>query len=778
MPRHALWVNTVGSIRVWLQVIAIACLSVSAVAQDAERGPLAGTSLLTTESDITSDLVDGADRFLLRELANAESTRESFWTGPDSEQILSRNRDRLRHILGLRDARTDDPIPLLVGKPGQSSLLASNEWLEVHEVRWPAFRVVWAEGLLLVPKGNVIADIIAIGDADSSPETIAGMTDDETFAYAKSLASMGCRVLVPNILSHRMEKRNGRANLTDREYIYRSAFELGRHLIGYEVQMVLAGVDWFSSDGAAGDGVATQGGKSRPIGVVGWGTGGMISLYAGAVDHRISAIAVSGYVDDRTAMWNHPLDRNIFGLLERFNDGEILALGPNHILVEAAKGPELTLPSEGGAPAELKSPNRDDVVRQVARGQYLAKQLGRATKIEFVSSGKDGQGPHLQHSTLTALLKMMTAQDVTPRSGDLNIDRQVDAEQRRLRLLHALDDHTQWVLRESPFQRKQFMSKLDTSSLEKYSESVEWYRHYFRHEVVGSFPHKRLPFNPRVRIAYEKEKWIGYEVVLDVFEDVIAYGVLLVPRDIKAGEKRPAVVCQHGLEGRPQDIIEGDHRAYHDFAAKLAERGFVVFAPQNLYIFRDRFRTLQRKANPLKKTLFSIIVPQHQQIVDWMQTLNYVDADRIGFYGLSYGGKSAMRIPPLVTDYKLSICSADFNEWVLKNASTRHNFSYVWTGEYEIFEWDLGSTFNYAEMAALICPRPFMVERGHFDGVGEDQWVAHEFGKVRHLYAAKLFIPDRCEIEWFYGPYKGIHTINGQGTYDFLHRHLQWPQDR
>ena len=54
------------------------------------------------------------------------------------------------------------------------------------------------------------------------------------------------------------------------------------------------------------------------------------------------------------------------------------------------------------------------------------------------------------------------------------------------------------------------------------------------------------------------------------------------------------------------------------FAAKLADRGFITFAPQNLYIFKDRFRTLQRKANPMKKTLFSIIVPQHQQIVNWL----------------------------------------------------------------------------------------------------------------------------------------------------------------
>ena len=80
-----------------------------------------------------------------------------------------------------------------------------------------------------------------------------------------------------------------------------------------------------------------------------------------------------------------------------------------------------------------------------------------------------------------------------------------------------------------------------------------------------------------------------------------------------------------------------------------------------------------------------------------------------------------MRIPPLVDRYCLSVCSADFNDWVWKNASTLSPYSYVWTGEYEIFEWDLGSTFNYAEMAALIAPRPFMVERGHFDGVAPDR---------------------------------------------------------
>ena len=129
-----------------------------------------------------------------------------------------------------------------------------------------------------------------------------------------------------------------------------------------------------------------------------------------------------------------------------------------------------------------------------------------------------------------------------------------------------------------------------------------------------------------------------------------------------------------------------------------------------------------------------------------------------------------MRVPPLVTDYSLSICSADFNEWGWKIASTRSSYSYVNSGEYEIFEFDLGSTFNYAEMSWLICPRPFMVERGHFDGVAPDETVAYEYAKVKRQYDL-LGIGNRTEMEVFSGP----HTINGIGTFEFLHQHLNWP---
>jgi cephalosporin-C deacetylase-like acetyl esterase len=337
--------------------------------------------------------------------------------------------------------------------------------------------------------------------------------------------------------------------------------------------------------------------------------------------------------------------------------------------------------------------------------------------------------------------------------------------------LHELDRHNQTLLAESPYTRQKFMTNLDTTSLERFRQSADKYRDFFYREVIGQFDEPLLPANPRSRVKYDEPKWTGYEVALDVFPDVFAYGILLVPKDIKAGERRPVVVCQHGLEGRPEDTIKGNSNFYHDFAARLCEQGFVTFAPQNLYLFTDRFRTLQRKANPLGKTLYSIIVPQQQQITDWLKQQPFVDPARIGFYGLSYGGKTAMRVPALVTNYCLSICSGDFNDWVWKCASTLSPYTYVRMPEYEIFEFDLGSTFNYCEMTALIAPRPFMVERGHFDQVAPDETVAYEFAKTRYLYEARLGLRDQCAIEWFTGP----HTIHGLGTFEFLHRHLDRP---
>ena len=342
------------------------------------------------------------------------------------------------------------------------------------------------------------------------------------------------------------------------------------------------------------------------------------------------------------------------------------------------------------------------------------------------------------------------------------------------RQFDQLSDYTQRLVRQSPAKREQFWSKADSSSPERWKETTKFYRNYIWEEVIGRLPPPSEPANPRARLIYDQPKHRGYEVVLDVWPGVFAYGILLVPKNLKAGERRPVVVCQHGLEGRPSDAADAtvDNHYYHRFAARLADEGFITFSPQNPYIGQDRFRMIQRRGHPLKLALFSFIIGQHQRQLEWLSSLPFVDPQRIGFYGLSYGGKTAVRVPPFLDQYALSICSADFNEWVWKTTSVDSRYSYLLTQEYDMIEFDFANVVNYAELGMLMAPRPFMVERGHFDGVAPDEWVAYEFAKVRRFFVTQMKLPDRAEIEFFNGP----HTINGAATFDFLRRHLKWPE--
>ena len=301
-------------------------------------------------------------------------------------------------------------------------------------------------------------------------------------------------------------------------------------------------------------------------------------------------------------------------------------------------------------------------------------------------------------------------------------------------------------------------------------EAANKYRKIFNEEILGKFDDPLLAPNPHTRKIYDKERWTGYEVVLDVYPDLFASGILLIPKDIKPGERRPVVVCQHGRNDIPQKLVEGNNTTYNDVAAKLADQGFIVYVPQNPYRGEDRYRWLHRKANTVGKTLFSFIISQHDQSLQWLRTLPFVDGKRIAFYGLSYGGETAMRVPAVLEGYCLSICSGDFGDWTRKVTDTHYQGSFMNSLEWEMPYFNMGSTFSYAEMAYLIFPRPFMVERGHHDLVQPDEWVAYEYGKVRYFFD-QFNLGDKTEIEFF----NGGHSMRSDGTFKFLHKHLNWP---
>ena len=748
---------------------------------------LPGTQPLKMEGDLSLQLVEVVGRFLLDKIAQTPENRGKLWSWNYSSQqsyvgSVEQNRARFRRRIGVVDDRQTVKELELVATLSRPSLIAQNSLLRVFAVRWPAFDEVEAEGLLLEPAGEAKAQLVLIPDAGWTPEMVAGLDPGvpTQLQAARLLAESGCRVLVPTLINRENtwsgNPRVRMSNQTHREFIYRQAYFMGRHLIGYEVQKVLAALDYFTRRGSPQSGL--------PLGVAGYGEGGLVALYSSALDQRIRVTLVSGYFQQRERVWEEPVYRNVWGLLQEFGDAEIASLiAPRALIVEACEGPEVPGPPPprngriDAASGWLETPRLDSVETEFRRAREHFDRLGLPNQIKLVLSGS-GKGSPFSAKAMEALLTALGGGLMLSGEGNrgktLN-DRRPDFDPatRMKRQYQQLVDHSQKLMRLSPFPRAQFWSQADASSIEQWRQTTAAHRERLWHEIIGWLPPASLRPNPRTRRIYTTPAWNGYEVVLDVWPGVFSYGVILVPQDLKPGERRPVVVAQHGRAGRPQDVCDPEkkERPYYAFGAQLADRGFVVYAPQNLYIGEESYRMLQRQANPLKLTFFAPMVRQHEQALHWLAALPFVDADRIGFYGLSYGGKSAMLIPAVLEDYALSICSGDFNEEVWKHVSIDAPYSFMLTKEHEHSEFDFGEKFNYAEIAGLIAPRPFMVERGHRDGVGVDEWVAYEYAKVRRLYV-DLGIVDRTQIEYFDGP----HEIHGKGTFQFLHQHLDWPE--
>jgi cephalosporin-C deacetylase-like acetyl esterase len=704
---------------------------------------LPGTKLLEPNPDFSAAMVSGIDKFALSLIEQSKATRKP-------------TRDGLKAILGMVDERLPIKALELVGNTNSPALLTETETARIFRVRWPVFEGVHGEGILIQPKEKAIARVIYIPDADTIPEKLA---NDAMLAYS------GCEIVIPALISRDSDfstndKFGVKTNIPHREWIYRQSFELGRHIIGYEVQKMLSLVDYFGMQK-----------EQLPLLVAGLGEGGMIAMYSGAIDTRINSVYVWGYFSPREGVWAEPIYRNVFGLLRDFGDAEVASLiSPRHLVVQHLGFPNVPGPVEvkGGrniaAPGKINKPSLQAVKDEIARslpGDWL--------KLCTEEQGLKEVVTHLLPADAAEKI-VKRIEPVMPQKNEQHVVVDSTRQQRQVRELEA---YTQRLLVTTELERnEQFWKKLPLESTDKFEKHTAAERERFWKEVIGRLPDPNLPMNAQSRFVRETDKVTLYEITLDVWQNVFAWGWLCLPKDLKPGEKRPVVVCQHGLEGLPEDVVNDDPESkafapYKAFALRLAEQGFVTFAPHNPYRGKDAFRTLQRKLNPLGLTLYSVINGQHQRILEWLKAQPFTQPGKIAFYGLSYGGKSAMRTPAVLTDYCLSICSGDFNEWVRKCVSTDMSMSYVATGEYEIWEWNMGRTFNYAEMAALIAPRPFMVERGHNDGVGSDEWVNYEFAKVRRLYN-KLKIGERAAIEHFDGP----HTINGVGTFEFLKLNL------
>jgi hypothetical protein len=246
----------------WLSCLVFPAVLWSASAQLV----LPGTSPLTEDGDLAASMVAGIDRYLDRETATSPERRRKHWRFDTNSneaffssylRLAETNRTQLRELLGVVDER--DPVSMrFVGEVGTNfnthpGEIARGPGYRVFAVAWNVFRDVEGEGLLLIPDGVPTADIIALPDCDWTPEQSIGLAPgvpaDQQFP--RRFAEAGCRILIPALIDrgNRFDGNPGIRSVkhSQRETLWRAAYEMGRHPLGYEIQKLLAAADWLTA---------------------------------------------------------------------------------------------------------------------------------------------------------------------------------------------------------------------------------------------------------------------------------------------------------------------------------------------------------------------------------------------------------------------------------------------------------------------------------------------------------------------------------------------------
>lgn len=291
------------------------------------------------------------------------------------------------------------------------------------------------------------------------------------------------------------------------------------------------------------------------------------------------------------------------------------------------------------------------------------------------------------------------------------------------------------------------------ASPEKMAKNREFYREKFL-SMIGS------PEFPKARPRAKKEK-IGedafgtmYSMQIEVLPNLWFYGILSLPF---ANGKLPFVIAQHGGSGTPEICSDMCKDAnYSNFTKRALEEGFAVFAPslalwscdeaKKEYRFVDvKFdrADLDKKLKQLGLSITGLEVFFLRRVLDYFCTEDYIDTEKIGMMGVSYGGYFSLHTAAADTRIKAIYAAAFFND---RDKELFSDWGYF-GAEKQFFD---------AEVAGLCAPRKVFLDVGKNDRVFDYHGAVTEEKRARAFYSA-AGVPENLSFHLF----DGGHSFGG-----------------
>jgi dienelactone hydrolase len=285
------------------------------------------------------------------------------------------------------------------------------------------------------------------------------------------------------------------------------------------------------------------------------------------------------------------------------------------------------------------------------------------------------------------------------------------------------------------------------------------------HLLLGGWHPERVPLNMAWLDEYEEECYIRRKLTYETAPGITAVAYLLIPKG--APFPRPAVLCLHGHgQGKEMVVTKGNPQ---DYGVRYVERGYVVLAPDHIG-FGERaeeaggdatkgYRLVWLKLQLLGLTVMGLRLWDLLRALDLLQSLPEVIPERLGCCGLSLGGELTLYLAALDERVRVAVISGFLNTFRQTFYAVEHcNCGYI------------PGILKYAEMgdiAALIAPRPLLVETGKRDAGFPTSGALEAYATARRAY--ELLGATECiDIEIF----DGGHAFSGRKALPWMDRWL------
>ena len=239
-------------------------------------------------------------------------------------------------------------------------------------------------------------------------------------------------------------------------------------------------------------------------------------------------------------------------------------------------------------------------------------------------------------------------------------------------------------------------------------------------QYIGWMP-ERVPSSYTILSDHREADHIRIHLSYKTGYGDLVYAYLLIPNHRKDAQTQasrsryPAILALHPTDSKGKaDIALSSGREGRRYALELVSRGYVVLAPdtitagERIYPEAEAFQTAPFYKQYPNSTAIGKMIHDHQQGIDLLQSLPYVDPDRIGAIGHSLGAYNAYFLAAMDERIKAVVSSCGFcpflhdpepNRW-----GQRDWFSHLPRLTDDMKEDRI--PFEFHEIMALMAPRP------------------------------------------------------------------------